>query len=129
MYGGLRSAACLLDHPLGANLVIAWHLLTDNCDYADLGGDYFVRRDTDRQRQRLSPSCKPSATRSPSNPSLPNTRGFTFQDEVRRAESLRLVSALADGFAWQDGSRLLGSGAERRDLNQPVRTFRLAVSS
>ena len=33
-------------------LVIAWHLLTDNCDYQDLGGDYFVRRDTDRQRQR-----------------------------------------------------------------------------
>jgi transposase len=41
-------------------MVIAWHLLTDNCDYAILGGDYFVRRDTDRQRQRLSPSCKPS---------------------------------------------------------------------
>jgi transposase len=33
-------------------LVIAWHLLTDNFDYADLGRDYFVRRDTDRQRQR-----------------------------------------------------------------------------
>src|SRR5829696_1412143 len=33
-------------------LVIAWYLLTDNCDYQDLGGDYFVRRDTDRQRQR-----------------------------------------------------------------------------
>jgi transposase len=33
-------------------LVIAWHLLTDDCDYQDLGGDYFVRRDTDRQRQR-----------------------------------------------------------------------------
>ena len=33
-------------------LVIAWHLLADNCDYQDLGGDYFVRRDTDRQRQR-----------------------------------------------------------------------------
>jgi transposase len=32
--------------------VIAWHLLTDNCDYQDLGGDYFVRRDTERQRQR-----------------------------------------------------------------------------
>ena len=32
--------------------MIAWHLLTDNCDYQDLGGDYFVRRDTDRQRQR-----------------------------------------------------------------------------
>jgi transposase len=33
-------------------LVIAWHLLTDDCDYQDLGGDYFVRRDTDRQRRR-----------------------------------------------------------------------------
>jgi transposase len=33
-------------------LVIAWHLLTNDCDYGDLGGDYFVRRDTDRQRQR-----------------------------------------------------------------------------
>jgi transposase len=33
-------------------LVIAWHLLADNSDYQDLGGDYFIRRDTDRQRQR-----------------------------------------------------------------------------
>ena len=33
-------------------LVIASHLLANNCDYQDLGGDYFVRRDTDRQRQR-----------------------------------------------------------------------------
>jgi transposase len=33
-------------------LVIAWHLLANHCDYEDLGGDYFVRRDTDRQRQR-----------------------------------------------------------------------------
>jgi transposase len=33
-------------------LVIAWYLLTDNCTYQDLGGDDFVRRDTDRQRQR-----------------------------------------------------------------------------
>jgi transposase len=32
--------------------VIAWHLLTDSCDYQDLGGDYFIRRDTDRARQR-----------------------------------------------------------------------------
>jgi hypothetical protein len=33
--------------------VIAWHLLTDQCDYQDLGGDYFAQRDNDRQRQRL----------------------------------------------------------------------------
>ena len=39
--------------------MIAGHLLTDNCD-DDLGDDYFVRRDTDRQRQQMSPSCKPS---------------------------------------------------------------------
>jgi transposase len=33
-------------------LVIAWHLLANHCTYQDLGGDDFVRRDTDRQRQR-----------------------------------------------------------------------------
>jgi hypothetical protein len=33
-------------------LVIAWHLLANDCDDADLGGDYFVRRDADRARQR-----------------------------------------------------------------------------
>ncbi len=32
--------------------MIAWHLLTNDCTYQDLGGNYFVRRDTDRQRQR-----------------------------------------------------------------------------
>ena len=32
--------------------VIAWHILTDNCDYQDLGGEYFIRRDTERSRQR-----------------------------------------------------------------------------
>ena len=34
-------------------LVICWHLLSDDCDYDDLGGDYFTRRNTDRQRDRL----------------------------------------------------------------------------
>jgi transposase len=46
---GKKQAATAVGHSI---LVIAWHLLTDNCDYQDLGGDYFVRRDTDRQRQR-----------------------------------------------------------------------------
>jgi transposase len=45
---GKKKAAVAVGHSI---LVIAWHLLTDNCDYADLGGDYFIRRDTDRQRQ------------------------------------------------------------------------------
>jgi transposase len=46
---GKKKAAVAVGHSI---LVIAWHLLTDNCDDQDLGGDYFVRRDTDRQRQR-----------------------------------------------------------------------------
>jgi hypothetical protein len=29
-------------------------LLTDNCGDQDVGGDYFVWRDTDRQRQRAA---------------------------------------------------------------------------
>jgi transposase len=46
---GKKKVAVAVGHSI---LVIAWHLLTDNCDYQDLGGDYFIRRDTDRQRQR-----------------------------------------------------------------------------
>jgi transposase len=44
-----RKAAVAVGHSI---LVIAWSLLTDNYHYQDLGGDYFIRRDTDRQRQR-----------------------------------------------------------------------------
>jgi transposase len=46
---GKKKAAIAVGHSI---LVIAWHLLSDDCDYADLGGDYFVRRDADRARQR-----------------------------------------------------------------------------
>jgi hypothetical protein len=46
---GSRKAAVAVGHWI---LVIAWHLLAGDCDYADLGGDYFVRRDSDRARQR-----------------------------------------------------------------------------
>jgi transposase len=46
---GKKRAAVAVGHSI---LVIAWHLLTNQCDYEDLGGDYFVKRDTDRSRQR-----------------------------------------------------------------------------
>ena len=49
-------------------LVIAWHLLANDCDYADLGGDFFARRDRDASANEPSPNSRPSATRSPSNP-------------------------------------------------------------
>jgi transposase len=46
---GKKKAAMAVGHSI---LVIAWHLLANDCDYADLGGDYFLRRDSDRARQR-----------------------------------------------------------------------------
>jgi transposase len=46
---GKKKAAIAIGHSI---LVIAWHLLDGDCDYAELGGDFFVRRDSDRARQR-----------------------------------------------------------------------------
>ena len=46
---GKKKAAVAVGHSI---LVIAWHLLSDDCDYEDLGGDYFAKRDTERSRQR-----------------------------------------------------------------------------
>ena len=44
---GKKKAAMAVAHSI---LVIAWHLLTNDCDYDDLGGDYFTRHtDTDRR--------------------------------------------------------------------------------
>jgi transposase len=48
---GHRKATVAVGHSI---LVICWHLLTDNCDYDDLGGDWFTRRtDTDKRRDHL----------------------------------------------------------------------------
>jgi hypothetical protein len=65
-------------------LVIAWHLLTDDCDYQDLGGDYFVRRDADRARQPAVAQLQASATTSPSNPRRITPGRFSFQREISR---------------------------------------------
>jgi transposase len=46
---GKKKAAVAVGHSI---LVIAWYLLANDCDYADLGGDYFAHRDADRTRQR-----------------------------------------------------------------------------
>ena len=46
---GKKKAAMAVGHSI---LVIAWHLLANDCNYADLGGDFFARRDSDRARQR-----------------------------------------------------------------------------
>jgi transposase len=47
---GKKKAAVAVAHSI---LVICWHLLTNDADYDDLGGDYFTRRtNPDRQRDR-----------------------------------------------------------------------------
>jgi hypothetical protein len=82
-------------------LVIAWHLLSDDCDYADLGGDYFVRRDADRAASAPLPNSRPLATRSPSNPS-PHDGGFSFQDEGAGSSPPRpTIRPLTSGNAGQ----------------------------
>ncbi|MGZ7036071.1 MAG: IS110 family RNA-guided transposase [Ilumatobacteraceae bacterium] len=48
---GKKKAATAVGHSI---LVICWHLLANDTDYDDLGGDYFTRRnDPDRHRDRL----------------------------------------------------------------------------
>lgn len=48
---GKKKAAVAVGHSI---LVICWHLLTNNADYEDLGGNYFARRgDTARHQERL----------------------------------------------------------------------------
>ena len=48
---GKKKAAIAVGHSI---LVTCWHLLANDTDHADLGGDYFTRRaDPDRQRDRL----------------------------------------------------------------------------
>jgi transposase len=46
-----RKAATAVAHSI---LVACWHMLTNDCDYHDLGGDWFTRRtDTDKHRDHL----------------------------------------------------------------------------
>ncbi len=48
---GHKRAVLAVSHSI---LVICWHLLTSDCDYDDLGGDWFTRRtDTDKRRDQL----------------------------------------------------------------------------
>ena len=45
---GKKKAAMAVGHSI---LVISWHLLANNADYNDLGGDYFVRRGSAARHQ------------------------------------------------------------------------------
>jgi transposase len=63
--GGKRAQAAVA-HSL---LVAAWHVLTTNTNYHDLGDDYFITRDNPEHRRRRDCSnSTASSTASPSNP-------------------------------------------------------------
>jgi transposase len=47
--GSKQKALVALEHSI---LVSVWHMLTDTADYKDLGADYFLRRDPERERRR-----------------------------------------------------------------------------
>ena len=46
---GRKRAATAVGHSI---LIIAWHLLSRDCDYVELGGDYFATRDAEHTRRR-----------------------------------------------------------------------------
>lgn len=47
--GNKQKAIVALEHSI---LTSVWHMLTTNTDYHDLGGDYFLKRDPERERRR-----------------------------------------------------------------------------
>ena len=47
---GGKKAIVAVEHSI---LTAAWHILTDNVDYHDLGGDYFARRDPETAMRRI----------------------------------------------------------------------------
>ena len=47
---GPMKAFIAVEHSI---ITAIWHMPTDNVPYHELGGDYFTRRNTNRQRDRL----------------------------------------------------------------------------
>ena len=47
---GKKKAIVAVQHSI---LIAVWHMLTDDVDYADLGGDYFARLDPERAMRRI----------------------------------------------------------------------------
>lgn len=47
---GAKKALVALEHSI---LTAVWHMLTDDVDYHDLGGDYFTKRDPERAIRRI----------------------------------------------------------------------------
>jgi transposase len=48
---GKKKAIVAVEHSI---LTVVWHMLTDNADYHDLGGDYFTQRDPESAMRRIT---------------------------------------------------------------------------
>jgi transposase len=48
---GKKKALVALQHSM---LTAVWHMLTDDVDYHDLGGDYFTKRDPENAMRRIT---------------------------------------------------------------------------
>jgi transposase len=48
---GKKKAIVAVEHSI---LTVVWHMLTDNADYHDLGGDYFTKRDPAAAMRRIT---------------------------------------------------------------------------
>jgi transposase len=47
---GKKKALVAIEHSIRTAI---WHMLTDDVDYLDLGGDYFLKRDPEAAMRRL----------------------------------------------------------------------------
>jgi len=47
---GKQKTIVAVEHSI---LTAVWHMLTDNVDYHDLGGDYFTKQDPERAMRRI----------------------------------------------------------------------------
>ena len=78
---GKKKAAVAVGHSI---LVICWYLLDGGYDYHDLGGDFFIRRDGDRARQRAVAQLQALGYEVTPPTRRLTPRGFSFQEAMHQ---------------------------------------------
>ena len=105
---GKKKAAMAVGHSI---LVICWHLLTNNCDYEDLGADWFTHQPTTTNAAATasSPSSKAWDTASASRRQPLDSSTESSHSVVPRTCSVGLVTAGLIGPWWRTGAPADGS--------------------
>jgi hypothetical protein len=95
--------------PGRAGRTTAWHLLADDCDHADLGGDDFVRRDAGRARQRAVAQLQALDTTVTLEPPAHDTGNAPFRIRAGRAPARPFAASVAgaEAGAWHGRQHLL----------------------